>query len=232
MAVDDVFQITVSASQFGNLRQNTFAVIQTETGDVNPTDLGILAAAFKEVHRAQQHPSVTYTGWKARQVAGAGVTWPSVGADCTPTGGLFFEGTFLTDTTGGNTGSGEALPPQCALVTTLRSGLIGRSHRGRVFSYGYAEAQQTSGDWASGLLTNIETAWDSFYLAYAVAGPAIGWQFGIWSQVIASGCRVLPNGGHERVSAAHPELAFTLSTDHVTRSTVFTQRRRVSGHGL
>jgi hypothetical protein len=232
MPVDDVYLLTVTATQFGNIRQNTLAFVATTPDAADTADFAAIATAYKEVHRPRQHVSVNYTSWKARQIAGAGVVWPSTGTTCRPTGGLFFEGTFTTNQAGLNPFSDDALPPQCALVTTLRSGLIGRSHRGRVFSYGYTEADHTDGVWIPTTLTALNTNWDAFYVAYAVAVPASGYRLGIWSQVIASGCRVLPDGSHERVGIAHPELAFTATTAHVSRSTVYTQRRRVTGHGL
>jgi len=231
VAIDDVYLLTVSAQQLGSLRQNTLAFIATTEDDPEVADFAAIGVAIKDIHRATQHTTVTYSGWKARQIAGSGVSWPSTGSTCTPTGGLFFEGTFTTNQSG-QSGAGDALPPQCALVTTLRSGLIGRSHRGRVYSYGYSESQQVGGVWAAVDLTAIDTAWNTFYAAYAVAAPASGYRLGIWSTRIASGCRVLPDGSHERTGIAHPELAFTATTAHVTRSTVFTQRRRVTGIGL
>jgi hypothetical protein len=231
MAVDDVYLLTVSATQLSSLRQNTLAFRLTTEDLAEAADFATIAVAFKEVHRAVQSAGVTYTSWKARQIRGAGVTWPDSGTTCTPTGGQFFEGLFSTNTAGLDLNN-DILPPQCALVTTLRSGQIGRSHRGRVFAYGFTEQVQQAGQWISAMLTPLGTAWTTFMSAYADDAPASGYQLGIWSQRIASGCRQLPGGGHERTGPSNEAAAFTPAISHTIRTTVYTQRRRVTGYGL
>lgn len=230
MAIDDVYLLTTSATQAGTIRQNTLAFIATTADDPDGTEFLAIANAFKVIHQASQHTSVTYTTYKARQIRGSGVTWPDTGTACVPTGGLFFDGN-LTGSLVGGTGGSDYLPPQCAMVTTLRSGQIGRSHRGRCYSYGFPEISTTGGQWNTDMLLVVEAGWTAFFTAYAVAVPTSGYRLGIWSTRIASGCRVLANGDHERTGPAQPELAFTPATGHVTRQTIYTQRRRVSGVG-
>lgn len=231
MAIDDVFILTTTANQLGSLRQNSLAFIATTETDPSVGIFAPIAADIKELYRLLQSNTVTYTTWRARQIAGAGVTWPDTGSNCFPTGGEFFEAAFSGSVTGADPAA-EVLPPQCALVTTLRSGLVGRSHRGRVYGYGWTEAQQAAGVWSAGLLTSLDTAWNSFLTEYAVAAPVSGYRLGVWSTRIASGCRVNRDGTHERTGPAQPEIAFTPVTSHINRTTVFTQRRRVTGHGL
>jgi hypothetical protein len=232
MAVDDVWLVTVNATQYGNLRQNTLAFIATTENDPTLGAFSPLAVAMKDLYRPQQNSSVNYTSWKARQIAGTGVTWPETGSDCSPSGGLYFEQNFSAPTSGGAVGDGDGLPPQCALVTTLRTGLIGRSHRGRHFAYGFGETHQIGGTWQASLITPTNTAWTAFFTSFAVPAPASGYRLGIWSTVIASGCRRLPDGSHVRFDQSHPELAFSAAESFINRSTVYTQRRRVTGHGL
>jgi len=232
VAVDDVYLLTVSSTQYGNLRQNTLALRATTETDPSVGVFSPIAVAIKDLYRANQNSSVSYTSWKARQIAGSGVTWPETGDDCSPSGGLFFEANFSGSTQGGAVGDGDGLPPQCALVTTLRTGLIGRSHRGRHFAYGFGETHQVGGTWQASILTPTATAWTAFFTAYAVTTPASGYRLGIWSTVIASGCRRLENGDHVRFSDSRPELAFTPAESYINRSTVYTQRRRVTGAGL
>lgn len=232
MADDDVWLLTVSAAQFGNLRQNTLAFIESGAATPDAAGFATLAIAMKELNRTRQSSTVTYTGWRARQIAGAGVVYPETGTDCTPVGGLFFEGLFTSNQTGEGVSDGDALPPQCALVTKIYSGLIGRSHRGRHYAFGFSEGNQSGGTWTSGLLTPTAASWTSFFGLYGPGAAVATWQLGIWSTVIATGCRRNPDGSHTRIAPPHPELAFTTATGFVQRSTVFTQRRRVTGVGL
>jgi len=230
MAVDDVYILTVSAQQLGNLRQNSLAFRATDVTTPTAATFQPIADAMKEAWRLSQHNSVTYTTWKARQVYGTGVTWPTTGTKCAPSGGVFFEGN-LSGTLVGAGGTAGALAPQCAFVTTLRTGMIGRSRRGRHFAYGFASSAQVDGIWVSGIVTSMTTGWNSLFTAYAVAAPASGYRLGIWSNRIASGCIVMPNGDHVRDGTGSPATAFTNVTQHVERTTVFTQRRRVTGMG-
>ena len=231
MAVDDVYLLTMSATQFGTLRQNTLAFINTTSTEPIAGDFGTIATAYKNAFLLTQSSSLTWTSWRARQIAGAGVTWPSTGTECTPTGGKFFEGLFTGGVQGGEVSS-EVLPPQCAMVVTLRSGLVGRSHRGRLYLFGWAENQQNGGTWNAGIIGTLDTNFLAFLAPYTVAAPASGHRIGIWSTRIASGCRVLPDGSHERTDPANPDAAFTPLISHLFRTTVYTQRRRVTGIGL
>jgi hypothetical protein len=162
-------------------------------------------------------------------VRAAGVVYPT-GALCNPVGGRVLEGNFTGGTVG--TDSGPGLPPQCAMVTTIKTDQIGRRRRGRFYAGGWTESVQTDGTWSSTVLTNVETTWQGFFTEHAVALPTDGFRLGIWSVRTATGCGPDPvTGEHKRLDAPSPDTAFTPAVSFVVRPTVYTQRRRVAGVG-
>lgn len=142
MAIDDVYTITVRSTWSGQVYMNKLAFVRTEAADVDATQLLGVANAIKEIHRPSQITTFAYTTWEARQVRGANVTYPS-GTNCQPEGGLYFDGAMTGSLAGAV--AAEALPPQCAMVTTLRTGQIGRRKRGRFYAPGWGELQQDGG---------------------------------------------------------------------------------------
>lgn len=229
MAVDDVYVLTVSATTSAGIIQNSLAFNRTVTTEPISGDFSTLAIAVKEIIRAQQTTALSYSSWKARQVRGADVTWPS-GTDCNPIGGKLFEGLFTSNQLG--LLGGDVLPPQCAAVVTLRTAQIGRRRRGRFYHGGMSEVNQNNGVWSSGLLTPLDAGWLSFFNTYTPAAPASGFRLGIWSYRTASGCETALGGkGHVRIDPPSPATAFEPCTTYVVRPTVYTQRRRVAGVG-
>jgi hypothetical protein len=229
VAIDDVYQVSITARTPAGLAMNVYAFKRTSATEPTQSDFQTLSDELKELHRPHQASGVTYTTWRARQVRGTGVTWPT-GSACNPVGGNLFEGS-LSGTLAGNNVA-QALPWQCSLVVTHKTATIGRRHRGRTYVYGFCEDGQDSGTWVSAVQTNIGTNWGTFYTAHAVAAPTSGFQFGIWSYRTASGCVPGPGGsGHLRVESPSPSTAFSMAVTAVIRSTVYTQRRRVVGVG-
>jgi hypothetical protein len=229
MAVDDVYQITVNANTGAGINMSSLHFIRTT--EAEPVDADFLAVAndIKELHRAEQNISYAYTSWRARRIRGDDVTWPPTGP-CAPVGGLVVEGLMTGTLPGGNVG--EVLPWQCALVTTIRTSVPGRTRRGRVYFGGWGEAAQNAGIWSSTMLANVTNNWTAFFTEYAVAAPVSGFRLGVWSTVIANGrCTRNPDGTHTRLSIPNPDDAFRPAISKATRTTVFTQRRRVLGHG-
>lgn len=230
MSTDDVFQLTVFSSASSQQYMNTMAFRRTITGSIEAADFQDLADELKEIHRLQQNTGLTYTGWKARQVRGVEVDWPA-GPKCSPVGGMWFEGT----TTAPNTGdlSGELLPQQCAMVTTVRTGTIGRRHRGRWYAPGFGEISNSSGLWDGSHVAAAQAKWNTFFTKWVTNAVANGWEAGVWSYRTASGCQVDPaTGKHIRVEDPNPDDAFTKTSQFFTRPRVQTQRRRVIGVGI
>lgn len=229
MAVDDVYQVTITAQAPGGFYQNTYAFNRTSATEPTQADFQTLSDLLKDLYRSDQYNGLTYRTWRARQVRGSGVTWPS-GSDCNPTGGALFEGNHSGVVAGGN--PGLQLPPQCAMVTTHKTATIGRRARGRTYAFGWCEGDQADGVFSGTSVTGPSGRLTTFYASHAIAAPASGFRFGIWSYRTASGCAVNPaTGSHTRVDAPNPAQAFTPCTAFLVRTTVYTQRRRVAGVG-
>lgn len=230
MAIDDVYILTMGSSISAQVNMNNLAFRRTITGSIEAADFEPMANQFKDIHRAAQSSFLTYTSWKARQVRGSAVTWPPTGK-CNPVGGLWFEGLYTAPLSGSATG--DVLPQQCAMVTTLRTGTIGRRYRGRVYVGGWAESAQNAGLFDSAVLTPVNAAWDAYFTEWVTDAPTNGWELGVWSTRIASGCERDPaTGEHEHVDPPNPGAAFTPLIDVISRQAVYTQRRRVIGVGV
>ena len=108
--------------------------------------------------------------------------------------------------------SGEALPLQTAPIITWRTGLAGRSRRGRTYLPPTGESQQNGGV----LLTSFTNLMDDFadfatVLNPLAVNPLIAtWQLGVWSATYGY---------------------FNPVKSHISRSTIVTQRRRRAGVG-
>lgn len=229
MAVDDVFNLQITMRQFGSQYLNSFYFrIKTEPDVTNAQALA-LANDFKEAFRALLHSGLTYVSWRLRQVYGAGVVYPSV--DCNPIGGRVLEAAYTGSVAGGN--ATAALPPQCACVTTLYTDQIGRRRRGRTFLPGLHEGMQADGIIDSTTMGNFNTAWAALVAEYVDPNTDAVFRMGVWSVREATGCEPSPTPpyGHVRVDPPSPSTAFTPITRVLTRSTIYTQRRRTVGVG-
>jgi len=230
VATNDVYLVTVSGKNPGGITQNTLAFIRTDNGEPVVADFLALAVDIKAIHLTFQASAYNYVGWKARQIRGTGVTWPTSN-DCNPTGGRIEEGLFSSGTSG--TDNGQLLPPQCAMVTTLKTGIAGRRHRGRFYAGGWSENAQDAGTWATTQLNSVTSGWTTFLTNYGVLAPLSGFKLGIWSYRTASGCEVDPiSHKHTKVEPGKPAEAFTPVNAFTVRPTVYSQRKRVAGVGL
>lgn len=229
MAVDDIYQMTVTAQSPAGFFQNTFAVSSLITTDPTSANFATLAADWVAIWRPQQSDTITWRSWRARQVRGGTVVWPT-GTSCNPTGGFLLEGNITSNNNGADLG--EALPPQCAMVITFKTGVIGRRARGRNYIFGFTEADQNGGTWAAATLSALETNIATFMTKYVPGTAGNFFRLGVWSYRTASGCEPNPTTHvHTRIDPPAPSLAFTPVTTHVLRSVVHTQRRRVAGVG-
>ena len=117
------------------------------------------------------------------------------------------------------TASGESLPSFCAAVVAIKTGLAGRTHRGRNYWGGIPE-----GGAANSLMTGTE--W-GLVIAFAacLAGKFIGltasssWTLGVLSRKL------------ETAVGGNPSNAFTAATNLTVSQVIGTQRRRKLGVG-
>ena len=121
-----------------------------------------------------------------------------------------------TRVAGANT-SGDMLPPQDAMVVSWRTGLAGRSFRGRTYLVGLDETNQNHGRIASGMMTLIAAFVTQMLAVFGPSGSNTDWQFVVISRFNAKVKRATPIG--------------TPVTDATTSDILRSQRRRQIGVG-
>lgn len=121
----------------------------------------------------------------------------------------------------GTEAGSEGLPPQNAMVVSLRTGIAGRSYRGRLYLGGFGEASQSNGAFAAGYVSAIQTYLDDLVAALGSGGSNTDYEWGIWSR---------KNGG-EDPGPYNLAAGWTPITEAIVRGSVFTQRRRTLGVG-
>lgn len=228
MAAGDVYRISLQALGQNSVYMNVLAIQQIGAVDLVQADFQTFADAHKEVWRLSQNSSITYRSWRAVQVFGPNVDYTV--KPCERVGGKAFEANFTGTLTGAV--GGDALPPQCALVVTLGSGLIGRRHRGRIYGYGFGESDQIGGTWSSTNITTLQSNFNTWFNKYKDGGTDAKIKLGIWSDRTAFGCAWVGNPPtHQQVDSPNPDTAFTPATGFTMRGVVNTQRRRAVGIG-
>jgi len=229
MAEGDVYKLDLFQRYAGQRIMNSYHFARKTPGAPTQAECAALALAWKEHLRNHQAGGLTHESWTCQQVSGAGVTWSPV--TCSRDGGLRFEGLHTGTLTGGN--SGEAMPPQSALVVTLSSGMSGRSRRGRTYIGGFVEAFQNEGTVTPGIVTAQQTNWDTILAIYSGAGTSPLWYLGVFSVTIASGCKPAAAHPHalENLATPNPSGAFFPVIATKVRNIVYTQRRRTIGVG-
>lgn len=229
MPAGDVFRISIQAVGQNSVYMNVLAIQQIGAIDVGQSAIQLFADGFKEAWRTQQSDTITWRSWRAVQVFGGDVDYNA--EPCQRVGGKAFEANLSGTLVGGVSGA-DALPPQCALVTTLGSGLIGRRHRGRIYTFGMDETKQLAGSWTTTVMTALNTSFATFFNKYKDGGTDPQIKLGIWSDRTAFGCEWVGKPPvHTQVDPPSPATAFTPATGFTMRNVVYTQRRRAIGVG-
>lgn len=229
MAVDDAYKLDLFQSFLGQRVMNSLAFSRKAETATTQAECAALALDWKNFLIQFQAASLTHVSWRMVQLSGAGVTYSAV--DCTREGGEAFEGAYTGTLVGAM--AGEALPPQCARVTTLMTGLVGRRRRGRFYQAGIIEGITQDGVFGSGEMATHQALWDAQLAQYSPGGTDPTWSVGVWSQRIATGCE--PSGAHPHnmtnVSTPNPTDAFRPVSVFRCRNIVYTQRKRTIGVG-
>jgi hypothetical protein len=229
MAVGDVYRLTVLATVLGSIQMNSVAVTMKSSPDPSVSDCASLANATANVWRSRQTSAVAWTNWTFHQLWGGGMT--TVQDECRRENAKIVIGNFTAGFVGTG-GSGELLPPQCAAVVTLATGIAGRRRRGRLYGFGFGETDQSNGTWGSSFITALQANLVTWVALYGPTGTDPQFQTGVWSERRASGCWVDPvQKKLVNIETPHPEDAFTALTGTTLRSIVYTQRRRTLGVG-
>jgi hypothetical protein len=114
----------------------------------------------------------------------------------------------------GGRSSGDQLPQQSAAVITWRTGLAGRSFRGRTYLPGLGEGDQVDGVLNGTYETDAAAFAAQMLAVFGVGGSDTNWQFVVISEVSSGSPRVPPIG--------------TPVTAAVVRPFIQTQRRRAN----
>jgi len=228
--VGDVYKVSCQATLLGSQMMNDYAFQWLQEDDPTNAEINVVAEAGRELWRNSQADDVVWRQWRATQLWGPDMT--TVVDECRRDGGLVYDAPF-TGFTAGDITSGDTLPPQCAMVVTWITGFAGRRRRGRCYGFGFSEQDQTGGVWGGTPIGAVQTRLTAFLGLYGASGTDTNWRLGVWSERIASGCKPDPITHHlENVELPSPSTAFTPVTTALLRTTVFTQRRRVTGVGL
>lgn len=171
MATGDIYRLTVlfNDSAGGNEMVNVLHYKQVG-GIVEPTPAQDLLEAYL-AEAAPAHAVPVSSTFRIYKLEARGVTDPTAGADLS-----------FVPIVGGQT-SGDTMPFQTGSLVSWKTGLIGRSFRGRTYLPPYTENGQTAGSLTSAMLTAL-----GVFGVEAVNLPATAsygeWQLVIWSQVL------------------------------------------------
>jgi hypothetical protein len=231
MATNDVYEMAIRQRFRGQQIVNRYH-FQANGGFV-PTQAQAqtLADAVKEWWRGVQHNTLAYETWTLRQVWGDGVTYRS--SRPIRTGGRVYEGTF-TGTLTGNWATGTPLPPATALVLQMKTGLVGRRNRGRVYIAGLrVEDLGSDGNVLAGTVSAENTQAIAVLAAYGPGGTVADWDLVVWSFRYASGWKDDPStpGGLVYVGPISSQNEANGVTSMVCSPIWRVQRRREVGVG-
>lgn len=228
MAVGDVYRLTLQSLCQGQQYLNTWSFTMRNSSNPTNADVLTLANAFKEAFRPRQSNLNTYQSWTFKQLFGGGVV--PIADECRRDGGLVLTGLVSGTPIGGI--ATDMLPPQCAMVWTIGTGLAGRRRRGRSYVYAMPESSQANGTWSTAEITSSTASLNTIYGLYGPSGTDPQFLLGVWSERTASGCEYRGNPPVlVNIDTPHPELAFNMSTNFQLRTTVYSQRRRTVGVG-
>lgn len=204
MATGDIWRLAYEGTLFGSQYVNTFHVrFKSEAADIGEAIGGFNVNFFQLIKNQSLVNDWSITICRARKL-----TVPA----------LLYESAISCV---GAEGAGEGLPPQSAMVVTLRTGIAGRSRRGRLYISGFTEASQADGTWSGALVTNYQNIVDDLVALYGSGGTSPDYEWGVWSRTL----------GGEDPGPYNLVNGWRAITAGVVRTVVHTQRRRVAGVG-
>lgn len=197
--VTDAFQILVNYRQAGQQLQNQF---YCNVNSSPPTNLHEAIGATFEAWLRDQWSTVASDQAEVNNI---------VVTDVRTAGGVQLTIVPATPLTGDV--SGEAMPTGTTITASWRTGLAGRSFRGRTYHVGLAESQCTGNSIASGIRTQMLTAYGRLILDT---------QAGDYPLAVCS--RV--SNGAPRVSGILTNVSAVIVEEFID-----SQRRRLTGRG-
>lgn len=138
-------------------------------------------------------------------------------------GGAQFQQTSATAGTDA-TGNGDIT---ASMVASYRTGIAGRSHRGRNYFSVTSEDFLTAGVFEVAASTALKNALDAFLAIYGANGTNADYTWGVWSRKLGE---TLDANGH--VTAYNLAAGFFPVTEVKVDQVIRTQRRRQFGKGV
>ena len=120
----------------------------------------------------------------------------------------------------------DSLPSYCAGVLAVRTGVGGRRYRGRIYFAGVSENLCSAGRLNGGSLTQLQDIGNALLVRYGAGGSSLRHVYGVYSRVEGDDRQAGPPP-----FITHSPLAFHTATQITARSIVYTQRKRLIGHG-
>lgn len=208
-----LFHLTLRQSFDGQLVQNGYWFRTLPDSPVPPSDLamcGIIAGNFQ----ANVLP-------KIQMFANQQVQYEAiVVATIVPVEGAIFE-TILETSNGVQ--PDNSLPTFCAGLVSLRTGLGGRSNRGRSYYAGISEADSSVSRLDPDCFARLQDVGDSLLSTFGPTPSQPFVEYGVWSRL-----RGEVTGGDSPFDIG---AGFTPITQCVARRLIATQRHRKIGHG-
>lgn len=209
MGINDTSQLAVRGTVGGQTHVHTLHFrattdLSTEQGIID-TWQASCRTAYRALFKSPDEPVQLLT---ARQVCGSVPLRAPV------------EESEVAGSRVGTLASGSDLaPPHDAVVTSLRTALAGKSHRGRSYLGGILDDNQTAGIISAGYKTLIEAYYNTLLATFVGGGVGNVWRWAIHSRVLAA----VP--GTQCQDSSSPVTTF------IVRSEVGTMRSRKIGHG-
>lgn len=127
---------------------------------------------------------------------------------------------------GGGAQVDDSLPSHNAGVLAVRTGTGGRRYHGRVYFAGVSKNLCAAGRLIGGSLTQLQDIGDALLTRYGAGGTSSWHQYGVYSHVEGDTRHVGPPP-----FITHSTDGFRVATQTIARSVVYTQRKRLIGHG-
>lgn len=117
----------------------------------------------------------------------------------------------------------ESLPSYCAAILSLRTGLGGRSNRGRLYIAGISESDSTDSQLTVDSLSRLQSIGTSLLTSFGGTEFTNNFRYVVWSRIRAG---VVADGPAPQVG-----FASTPITQVIARRVLGTQKHRQIGHG-
>lgn len=201
MAIGDIWRIAFVGTNVSQEYVNIWHVKFKSVGATVPGAVTKIKTDFYDLFKTKCATNFILTNYHAVQLASPA---PVVDGTCSVTG----------------TDASNAMPPQVALVASLRTGIAGRSYRGRLYLAGLCEANN-EGIPVAAAVSAIQTYFDDLVASIGSGGASSDYEWGVWSKKL----------GFTAPSTYNLAAGWHPVTSVVVRSIWNTQRRRATGVG-